>query len=188
VPAKYPPEMKEEFETMNELICFLKSIGFAYETLDGLLDVPSGVVKIWILRGPDGFHPSLIDGWYRSIFWLILILCSFLGICDRMERETLNRISDDHTWERQEQYWNGFYKDIISLGGVSPFVGGYQEEEATIVPNNFIRRMGVEPNRIAQILADYFPGYGVKTEQDFYDICERYENFQLSSRLKKNRL
>lgn len=185
MPAMYPLEMKEELETMQEGVGYLKSIGFSWDALDGLLDVPSGAVKTWILRGADGFHPLLIYGWRKPKFLLAIFLCLILGALGGMEREALERIAKDNTWEQQGEYWQTFSRDVLSLGGVSAYRGNDRNDEPTVVPDNLIRMNGLRPARIAQILTDYFPGYGVETEQDFYNICDRYAEFQATNRLKK---
>lgn len=185
MPAMYPLDMKKELETMHAGIGYLKSIGFSWDVLDELLGVPSGAVKTWILRGADGFHPLLVKGWRKPQFFLMLFLCSFLGVWDGMQREALTKIADDTSWERQDEYWEVFCKDILSLGGVSSYRGDDWSKELTVIPNNLIGINGLKPSRIAQILADYFPGYGVSTELDFDNICERYSNFQEAKRLRK---
>jgi hypothetical protein len=102
-----------------------------------------------------------------------------------MESEAQEKIGEDSTWEQQDEYWKGFSKDIISMGGVVPYKGGIRGEEVTIIPNNLIRETGKEPDRIVEILSDYFPCYGVETELDFNNICEQYGNFQAANKLKR---
>ena len=76
---------------------------------------------------------------------------------------------------------------ILLSSSTTSSKSGNQGEEITVVPNNLVRNKGVEPSEIAQTLADYFPCYRVKTEQDFYDMCDSYENFLESKGLKGER-
>ncbi len=186
MPATYPLELRDEIESMHAGISYLKSIGLPYDVLGAFLGVPPGAVKAWILRGPDGFHPLLISGWSKPLFLFCILLCSLLGIWDDMERKAVNNIVIDPTWEQKEQFWKKFLKDIRSMGGIAPYKEGCQGEEIWVIPATLIVPGGLQPARIAKILADYYPIYKVKTVGDLVDICDRFADFLTADRLKRS--